>query len=56
MYKCFYCGHEIIWNSDADAEDLYDNEDVKGRVVSFFTCPHCAAEYEVIQPESIPDN
>ena len=55
MYKCFYCGHEVIWNSDFDAEDCgHDSDDCKGRIVTFYTCPHCGAEYEVLQPDSIP--
>ena len=55
MGKCFYCGHEVIWNSDFNADECgYDDEDYKDRIVTFYTCPFCGTEYEVVQPDSIP--
>lgn len=59
MYKCFFCQHELRWESDFDAEEVYDNAEeleIKGRVVSYFTCPVCGAQYEVVQPSFVPSD
>lgn len=45
--KCFYCGGDIIWNSDID--DLDENGEY-GRIISLYTCRFCGREYEVYEP------
>ena len=55
MPKCFYCDTELIWGADFDADEIYEeDEDTAGRIVTTYTCHHCGAEYEVLQPNSIP--
>ena len=56
MPKCFYCDTELIWGADFDAEEIYGegDEETAGRIVSTYTCPHCGAEYEVLQPNHVP--
>lgn len=46
---CPNCGHEIIWQSDFDFDDLgYEGDGI----VSFYSCPHCGADIEVRIPIS----
>lgn len=52
MYRCFFCKHELIWNSDFDNED-YDIE--TPGVVGVYTCPHCGSEYTVFKPNDFPE-
>lgn len=55
MGKCFYCGHEVRWESDFNGDEVYgEDSEHKDSVVSYYTCPHCGAFYEVRQPDSIP--
>lgn len=49
--KCVFCEAELIWNSDENAEDIFDNEELVNRVLSSYTCPKCGAEYEIISPD-----
>jgi hypothetical protein len=59
MYKCFFCQHELRWESDFGAEEVYDNAEeleMSGRKVSYFTCPECGAQYEVVQPSFVPSD
>lgn len=49
--NCFFCGEEVRWNRDANANEIltgYDEEDTA--VVSFFTCPRCGRSYRVADP------
>lgn len=49
MTKCFFCGHELLWNNDwslSDVEGTEDNGEGDG-VVTSYTCPECGAEYTV---------
>ena len=51
MAKCFFCGHELLWNNDwnlSDVEGTEDNGEGDG-VVTSYTCPECGAEYTVTQ-------
>jgi hypothetical protein len=43
--KCFYCDHEVRWNNDFDAEDLYPESE--HLIVSMYQCDNCSAWYEV---------
>ena len=52
-YRCLYCLHGLTWESDCDAEEVFGGDEYRGRVVTFYSCPHCGAEYQVIQPEKI---
>ena len=51
-YKCFICGHPLIWGSDImqsdlDGSDLTDDEN---SVVSIYSCPYCGASYSITIP------
>ena len=48
---CFYCGHELCWDSDFNASDIYAGyEDDETAAASFYHCPHCGRTYEVVEP------
>ena len=49
MFRCFFCNHELGWDNDFDADEMY-GDDFKGRIVSLYTCRNCGAEYEVLTP------
>lgn len=52
MWKCIYCGHELILGADFDAEDyMYD----RPGIVQTFSCPKCGAEYTVFYPFEMPE-
>lgn len=41
--KCWFCGHELIWQSDFDFEDYgYEGEGI----VAVLSCSHCNAYVE----------
>ncbi len=43
----------MIWQNDFDAEDCgYD----QNGIVSFWTCAHCGAEYEIFIPVASDDD
>lgn len=46
MGKCFVCGHEVMWQSDFNYDEVHSEGE---GVVSYYTCsnPDCNAEYEV---------
>lgn len=48
--KCMNCGGQLLWNSDANLEDVYgvQMENVEGHV-AFHSCtnPECDLMYEV---------
>lgn len=51
MFKCFYCGSELCWDSDVNLSDIGFSyigfsEDEFG-IVSFYHCPHCGRNYEI---------
>tara|TARA_Y100001938_G_scaffold142844_1_gene214740 strand:+ start:1523 stop:1687 length:165 start_codon:yes stop_codon:yes gene_type:complete len=43
--KCFYCGNEVRWNNDFDAEDI--SPDSEYLIISMYSCDKCDAWYEV---------
>lgn len=46
---CFYCGHELGWDSVDDSR-----EDI---VVNFLSCPYCGAFYEAAEcPDEDKEN
>lgn len=47
--RCFYCGHELVWNSDFMLSDVSEVEDDDG-IVSYYTCPCCGRTYEISDP------
>ena len=50
--KCPFCGGELAWNSDFNANELYDGEysEDDPAVVSYYTCTRCGRPYEVCEP------
>lgn len=52
MMKCPACNSEMIWQSDADFEDL-GREDEGNGVVSFYHCSNesCDSEFTHVQKE-----
>lgn len=41
--RCWYCGGELIWQSDFEYSDVYPEG--KG-IVTYLTCSNCGAEVE----------
>jgi len=52
MNKCWYCNHELIWQSDFDGNDIYP--DKKG-IVSFLICSNCNAQVQYSILEDFDD-
>ncbi|MGL6184783.1 MAG: hypothetical protein ACRC1T_05325 [Clostridium chrysemydis] len=43
MYKCWYCQGDLIWQSDADYEDVY----AEGNgIITYLKCLKCGADIE----------
>lgn len=50
-FKCFFCGGDVNWESDAnasDVSDMYDEDDTA--TVSYYSCSRCGRSYEIIEP------
>lgn len=51
MFRCFLCGHEVIWGADFMGSEMgYVDENAPEEedfVVGTYHCPHCLAEYAV---------
>lgn len=43
-YGCINCGHELIWQSDFNYDEVHGEGE---GVVSHWYCPHCGAMHEV---------
>lgn len=43
MTNCWYCDHEMIWNSDFNYDEVYAEGE---GIVSFLSCPNCGAVAE----------
>ena len=41
MIYCPCCGTKTIWQSDFDAEDVYDDFDNVSGLISYYFCPNC---------------
>lgn len=41
--KCYFCGHELHWQSDFNYDEVFLEGD---GIVSEWTCPNCGAEAE----------
>lgn len=52
--KCFYCGTEVRWNNDYDAEDV--NEESEHEIISMYECDSCKAWYEVYTVKKDKEN
>lgn len=52
--KCLLCDGELVWDSDANLEDVsseaFEND---GGVVSYYTCSKCGRSYEISDPVKI---
>ena len=62
--RCFYCGHPVVWSNDFAADECgygdreYDDGTVQkaeDQIVSFWTCPNCGAEYEILLGAGKPE-
>lgn len=50
-HKCYFCGGELIWDSDANAGDfLSEFDDDDDAVVQFYHCSKCGRSYEIVDP------
>lgn len=50
-FKCPFCGGDMIWSSDANANDLCsDYADDDEAVIHYFLCSKCGRDYEIIDP------
>lgn len=45
--QCPHCGEQMIWDSDADFEDL--GREGRG-IVTMYHCPRCEADIELSVP------
>lgn len=43
MSRCWYCGGELIWQSDFEYSDVYPEGE---GIVTYLTCSNCGAEVE----------
>lgn len=43
MCTCWYCGGELIWQSDFEYSDVYPEGE---GIVTYLTCSNCGAEVE----------
>lgn len=41
--KCWYCGGEIIWQSDFNYDEVYDEGE---GTVTYLVCSNCGADIE----------
>lgn len=48
--RCYFCGHELVWNNDFDLSDISGDEEDDTGIVSYYTCPHCGRTYEISDP------
>ena len=49
--RCLFCGGELIWDSDANIEDVHcDAQDGDGGVATYYTCSKCGRSYEICDP------
>ena len=49
--KCLFCGGDLIWDSDTDAQERYaDYEEDDAAVVSYYPCSKCGRDYEIAEP------
>ena len=50
-HKCYFCGGELIWGSDANARDfLSEFDDDDDAVVYFYHCSKYGRSYEIVDP------
>ena len=49
--RCPFCGGNIVWGSDENADDCYaEYEGDEEAIVSFYTCDKCGRQFEVSMP------
>lgn len=49
--KCIFCDGDLRWESDANADEVYDNyEGDDGAVIGYYTCTKCGRSYEIVDP------
>jgi DNA-directed RNA polymerase subunit RPC12/RpoP len=49
--ECLFCGGRLIWDSDANIEDVHSMaEEGDGGVASYYTCSRCGRSYEICDP------
>ena len=49
--KCLLCDGELIWDSDANLEDVCSEAlEGDGGVVGYYTCSKCGRSYEISDP------
>lgn len=53
MTNCWYCGTEMIWQSDFNYDEVYAEGE---GIVSFLICPKCGAEAQFSIRDDDPDN
>ena len=52
MTHCWFCGHDMIWQSDYSFDELGYEDD---GVVAMLSCPSCGAMAEFSIKEENPD-
>lgn len=49
--NCYFCGGDLIWDSDSNANEIGTNyDDTDPATVSFYTCSKCGRSYEIYEP------
>ena len=49
MFKCFYCGAELCWDSSCNLEDAGGIEGDFG-CIDYYHCINCGRSYEISDP------
>ena len=51
MYRCWYCGNEVVWEGDFMESDVNDEAipSELDRVVGYYHCQNCGSDYEYRQ-------
>lgn len=51
---CPKCGSEMVWQSDANYDEVFGEDDGFDGVVSFWACPECGSEFTEVTREPKP--
>lgn len=45
-FHCYFCGGNLLWNSDSMA---YEDDDIA--IQTYYTCTNCGRDYIIIDPD-----
>ena len=50
-WRCFYCRHELIWQSDYNVSDVYGGDEDDDAICTVLTCSYCGRDYTITDPD-----